>query len=349
MGKDFGGVVDKDGVLWKATKVGSYTSTPEPGVTTIWDSIVTSVKRNGPRNACGWRSVVSREMEPHGDRTFEKLVMGPYNYLTYNEFFGQIEAFGASLVSTLGLKPGDPIVLFAETSKEWMITAYGAWRQGLKVVTIYATLGEEGVMYGINQTQATCVVCDAKLLKTLAAIAPKCKQLEAVITMSAAAESGTPSGVRVHSMPELLKTNPSTVPATPPAPSDIAIIMYTSGTTGVPKGVLISHANVVAVSAGTLCEGSILMHKESLDEVAVAPLTSAVRARALSAAAASPERLSPPCLLAPLSHHPSRGGALSPPPPGRVPGLPAAGAHHGAGGRDHPLLQGAAARLWLPW
>ena len=122
------GKVDKDGVLWKATRVGSYTSVPAPDVLTIWDSITVSARKHADRNAVGWRDVVSTEME----KSFEKHVMGPYNFMTYAEMMKRIDSFGAALVG-LGLKPGSPVVIFAETAKEWMIAAFGAWRQGLKV------------------------------------------------------------------------------------------------------------------------------------------------------------------------------------------------------------------------
>ena len=172
------GVVDERGVLWKASRVGSFASTPEPGVNTIWDAITTAAKRYPAKRACGWRSVLTREMEPADGKSFEKLTLGPYEWLTYSELYAQIEAFGSALVSKTGLKPGEPIVIYADTQKDWMIAAYGAWRQGLKVVTIYSTLGEDGAQYGISQTEASVVVADAKLLKLLLKIAPDCKKLK---------------------------------------------------------------------------------------------------------------------------------------------------------------------------
>lgn len=126
------GTVDKDGILWKSTRVGSYTSVPAPDVLTIWDTIATSARKHADRNAVGWREVVSTEMERQGDKSFEKYVMGPYSFMTYAELKQRIDSFGAGLVG-IGLKPGSPVVIFAETAKEWMIAAFGAWRQGLKV------------------------------------------------------------------------------------------------------------------------------------------------------------------------------------------------------------------------
>ena len=50
------------------------------------------------------------------------------------------------------------MVIYAETSRPWMIAADACWRQGLTVGTIYATLGEEGALFGINQSKCKAVV-----------------------------------------------------------------------------------------------------------------------------------------------------------------------------------------------
>ena len=56
------------------------------------------------------------------------------------------------------LKAKDTVVIYAETSRPWMIAAYACWRQGFTVGTIYATLGEEGALFGINQSKCKAVV-----------------------------------------------------------------------------------------------------------------------------------------------------------------------------------------------
>mmetsp|Transcript_15380 Transcript_15380/g.38770 ORF Transcript_15380/g.38770 Transcript_15380/m.38770 type:complete len:685 (+) Transcript_15380:438-2492(+) len=261
MPDSYGGVVDSNGVLWKATSVGKFAETPEPGVTTIWEAMTTAAKAHGDKPACGAREVIKREMEAVGEKSLEKLTLGPYSWLTYAEFFARIEAFGSALVAQTGLKAGDPMVIFAESQRDWMVAAYGAWRHGIRVVTIYATLGEDGAQYGISQTEATVVVADSKLAKMLVSIAGKCKKLKHIVTLSLA-KVDVPAGITVTSMDEMVaKASASPLlPADPPKPNDTAIVMYTSGTTGVPKGVMISHANVVSLIAGTMSKGSVLMN-----------------------------------------------------------------------------------------
>ena len=75
---------------------------------------------------------------------------------------------------------GDTLVIYADTQQAWMMACYGAWRQGLVVGTIYATLGEEGALFGINQSKCKAVVADGKLLKVLGNIATEIKIEETV-------------------------------------------------------------------------------------------------------------------------------------------------------------------------
>jgi acyl-CoA synthetase (AMP-forming)/AMP-acid ligase II len=70
----------------------------------------------------------------------------------------------SGMVAFAKLKPGDKVIIYAETQLEWMLAALAAFTQSLTVVTIYATLGEEGLAHGLSQTKAKLIIADAKLL-----------------------------------------------------------------------------------------------------------------------------------------------------------------------------------------
>jgi long-chain acyl-CoA synthetase len=149
------------------------------------------------------------------------------------------------------------VVIYAETKTDWMVAAQAVYRQNCCVVTIYATLGQDGVKHGVNQTRAPVVIADAKLLPCITAIAPDCPHVSLLVTIGDAPtdeqRAKLPERVAVHAMDAVVAMGDKTaskVPPVPPAPTDTAVIMYTSGTTGAPKGVVIPHSAVCASMAG---------------------------------------------------------------------------------------------------
>lgn len=88
------------------------------------------------------------------------------------------------------------------------MAAQAAFRQGAVVVTIYATLGEDGVLHGINETKSPIVVCDNKLFKTLAAVLPKCKHVKSIVTIGSIPDDllqKVPAGVQVKSLEAVIE------------------------------------------------------------------------------------------------------------------------------------------------
>eukprot|EP00392_Amoebophrya_sp_AT5.2_P007863 g7882.t1 len=149
------------------------------------------------------------------------------------------------------------VVIYAETQIDWLACALGSLSRGLPIVTIYATLGEDGAQFAMNQTKAEVVICDAKLLKVLVNIVDKLPNLKYVVTMgddldAKLLEKLKASGsVMVTSVSSCMAKGAELIAGKPddyftPAPEDLAVIMYTSGTTGPPKGVMMSHGNFVA-------------------------------------------------------------------------------------------------------
>lgn len=87
------------------------------------------------------------------------------------------------------------------------VAAQAAFRQGAVVVTIYATLGEDGVKHGITETKAPLVVCDSKLFKTLVGVIAQCPHVKHIVTIGTLPEDlakKVPAGISVHSLEELI-------------------------------------------------------------------------------------------------------------------------------------------------
>mmetsp|Transcript_42418 Transcript_42418/g.98249 ORF Transcript_42418/g.98249 Transcript_42418/m.98249 type:complete len:704 (+) Transcript_42418:70-2181(+) len=233
------------------------------GATTLWEMASNAFEAFATRPAVGQRALLKRDMvDGGGGKQFEKLSFSDtFAWLTYREYGDRVAKLAAGLVNFAGLKKGDRVLIFAETQSDWIAATLACFRQGACIVTAYATLGEEGVESALYQTDATICFCDAKLFKVLSNVAEKSKlalSLKYVVPIVTQADTQTSEEMAaklpkqsVKSVEELIKEGAS-VSADPPKPEDVAVIMYTSGTTGKSKGVIITHANLVAQSVGGL-------------------------------------------------------------------------------------------------
>uniref|UniRef100_A0A1B6E8J8 long-chain-fatty-acid--CoA ligase n=1 Tax=Clastoptera arizonana TaxID=38151 RepID=A0A1B6E8J8_9HEMI len=208
------------------------------------------VKMFKDKRCLGTRDILAEEDErqPNG-RIFKKYVMGEYKWKTYSEVNELATSFGRGL-RELGVQPRKNVVIFAETRAEWMIAAQGCFKQNVPVVTIYATLGEEAIAHGINETEVNIVITTHDLLPKFKNILLECPRVHTIIYMEDQLKKtnteGFKKGVNIIPFKEVIsKGSDSRIDNVPPTKEDIAIIMYTSGSTGVPKGVLITHENMM--------------------------------------------------------------------------------------------------------
>lgn len=123
--------------------------------------------------------------------------MGEYKWKTYSEVESLALNFSRGL-KELGMTTHKNIVIFAETRAEWMIAAHACFKQNLTVVTIYATLGDEGISHGINETEVDTVITSHDLLPKLKRILPKAVNVKNLIYMSDQLVSTDTSGFEVN-------------------------------------------------------------------------------------------------------------------------------------------------------
>lgn len=167
----------------------------------------------------------------------------------------------AAGLSGLGLVKGDKVAIYMETRAEWFIAAHGAFRAGLTVVTVYPSLGEEAVEDALRESEAKALISSAPLLEKCGAVIAErlggsSGDLQFIIhcdhenQAQVAKLDGIDGGVQLFSYNDISATN--TADYTPPSVTgdDLAIIMYTSGTTGKAKGVMILHRNIMACIGG---------------------------------------------------------------------------------------------------
>lgn len=137
--------------------------------------------------------------------------------------------------------------------------SHAASAQSIPIVTAYDSLGEEGLGHSLKQTGSLAIFLDPNLISTLTKVIKDATSLKYIIhnTYPEVKQADLDKlkeakpELEIISFDELMKRgkeNP--VDPVPPSPDDLACIMYTSGSTGPPKGVTIKHKGVVAAMAG---------------------------------------------------------------------------------------------------
>ncbi|NWR84430.1 ACSL4 ligase, partial [Furnarius figulus] len=254
-------ISDKPGSPYRSvTHLDSLANINIPGADTLDKLFDHALAKFGKKDCLGTREVLSEEneMQPHG-KVFKKLILGTYRWLSYEEVNEKMTRLGNGLTA-LGLTPRSTVVIFCETRAEWMIVALTCFKYNFPLVTLYATLGEEAVTYGLNECGASYLVTSVELLESkLKTALPQVSCLKHIIYVDKKTinKSEYPENVEIHSMQTVeelgAKPENSNILPSRPVPTDLALVMYTSGSTGRPKGVMMMHKNLIAGMTGQ-CE-----------------------------------------------------------------------------------------------
>lgn len=190
---------------------------------------------------------------------------GGYKFISYGEAERLGGAF-ASALRDLGLGPKETLGIYSINRTEWVLSMLAAVQQSITIVPLYDTLGPDAVKYIVNHAELTTVVVSAIAFPKLAACSAQCPSLKRIILMDPIpgnARSLLPNHIELYTMTELIERGAKAPRApTPPTADDLFCIMYTSGTTGDPKGVMLTHLNL-ASSVGN-CKLDINMSQDDV-------------------------------------------------------------------------------------
>jgi acyl-CoA synthetase (AMP-forming)/AMP-acid ligase II len=163
--------------------------------------------------------------------------------VTYVELARRVHAVARGLAGS-GVRPGQVVGLVSPNQPAWAIAFLGVLSAGAAIAPINPALTPAEIAHQLTSSGACMLISDGSV-------------------RDQAAEAATASGVRPLALDRLEDTSPRQIPPSPPAPeldavvaTTIAVVASSSGTTGLPKGVLLTHRNLVAC----LCQHETIYH-----------------------------------------------------------------------------------------
>lgn len=172
------------------------------------------------------------------DGAWKKFSIQEYIELTNNISYGLLE---------LGIKPGDKVGIVSGNRPEWNMLDFAAMQIGAISIPIYPTISQDDYRHILNHAEMKVIFIEGKELRNkLQPILPEIKTLKEIFTFVDQKSEykyldQLISLGKDHPQPDKLTDIKSKIKDT-----DLATIIYTSGTTGVPKGVMLSHSNIVS-------------------------------------------------------------------------------------------------------
>ncbi|XP_068309008.1 long chain acyl-CoA synthetase 4-like [Pyrus communis] len=213
-----------------------------PGMDSCWDVFRMSVEKNPGNPMLGRREIVNGKA-------------GKYVWLTYKEVYDVVVKVG-NAIRSCGVGEGDKCGIYGVNCPEWIMSMEACNAHGLYCVPLYDTLGAGAVEFIICHAEVSIAFSEEKkipeLLKTFPSAAKYLKTLVSFGNVTPEQkETLEQYGVALYSWSEFLQLGENKDFDLPvKKKSDICTIMYTSGTTGDPKGVLVSNESIITLLAG---------------------------------------------------------------------------------------------------
>ncbi|XP_054799677.1 long chain acyl-CoA synthetase 1-like isoform X2 [Prosopis cineraria] len=214
----------------------------DPELCTAWDIFSVSVRKYPQNRMLGWRKFVDGQI-------------GPYVWKTYKEVYDEVLHIGSALRAS-GAEPGSRVGVYGSNCPQWAVAMEACCAHSLVCVPLHDTLGAGAVNFIIDQSEVDFVFVQDKKVKELLNLDCKSAQrLKAMVCFTSLTKEERDKAASIEIKPfswaeflDMGKKNPSSI--VEPQAQSICTIMYTSGTSGDPKGVVLTHENIASFVRG---------------------------------------------------------------------------------------------------
>jgi long-chain acyl-CoA synthetase len=189
-----------------------------------------------PRNLAGYYQI----MHKHADKTFAVYRDERYTFAEVHRYSGQ---FAAALMQRYGVGKGDRVAILSRNTPQWLMAFIGATSIGAVAVPMNAWWTTEELDYGFRDSGSRVVVADRQRAERLAPIAQELGLKIIAVEDTSGLDLDVPCDDFMQVVREF---DGAECPDVDVAPDDYATIMYTSGSTGHPKGALSSHRGILS-------------------------------------------------------------------------------------------------------
>ncbi|HXL35854.1 MAG TPA: long-chain-fatty-acid--CoA ligase [Ktedonobacteraceae bacterium] len=181
--------------------------------------------------------------------------------LSYRELETLVNAFANALLD-LGIQKGDRVCLLMTNRPEFVVSWFALARIGAIISPMNPSYKEREVAYQLSNCEAVAIIVQQALLSLIESVRAHTPALQHVIVVGADQE---PLPSYLHSFRQMVLAYASTPPFSPTfSEEDLLTLPYSSGTTGMPKGVMLSHKNVVCNAYQSVATARITSHDRML-------------------------------------------------------------------------------------
>ncbi|KZP33123.1 acetyl-CoA synthetase-like protein [Athelia psychrophila] len=244
---------------------------PQEGLETTTDLVDHAARTHGTKDAFGWRDIVDVH---HEEKEVKKIVGGKevtekkqwqyfelsdYKYISFLEIQTRVSELARGLVH-YGITSDNVFNMYASTSANWQLMSHACASVSTTIATAYDTLGEAGLTRSLNEPECVGIFTNADLLPTVSRVLKNTPSVRFVVYDGEAKASvltdisAVRESITIIHMDELRATgrekDVETLAGRRPKGDTRSCIMYTSGSTGAPKGVVLTHSNIVAAVGG---------------------------------------------------------------------------------------------------